>query len=93
MKGLSLRQKSLLDLVRRVTPLRATIKQWFYHAGMKFLQSHELNEEQEKLLEEMTDFFIENLDTLEEDAKTLEKAQLGPVQLPGKKRVKRKVKV
>lgn len=67
MKELSLRQKSILDLIRRVKPLKKTIKQWFYHAGMKFLQSRELTDEQELFLEEVTDFYAENLDALEED--------------------------
>ena len=90
MKELSLRQKSILDLIRRVKPLKKTIKQWFYHAGMKFLQSRELTDEQELFLEEVTDFYAENLDALEEDMSFLKKVDLGPIQLPNKKK---KVKV
>ena len=92
MKELSLRQKSILDLIRRVIPMKKTIKQWFYHAGIKFLQSHELTDEQEVFLEEVTDFFLENLEKLEEDTKFLQKVELGPIQLPVKKK-KDKVKI
>ena len=49
MQEMSLRQKSVLDLIRRVKPLKKTIKQWFYHAGMKFLQGRQLTDEQEVL--------------------------------------------
>ena len=91
MKELSLRQKSILDLIRRVIPMKKTIKQWFYHAGMKFLQSRELTDEQEIFLEQVTDFFVENLDSLEEDIKFLEKVELGPIKLPEKKAKKIKV--
>ena len=92
MQEMSLRQKSVLDLIRRVKPLKKTIKQWFYHAGMKFLQGRELTDEQEVFLEEVTDFFVENLEQLEEDTKFLQKVELGPIQLPNKKR-KEKVKI
>ena len=92
MQEMSLRQKSVLDLIRRVKPLKKTIKQWFYHAGMKFLQGRELTDEQEVFLEEVTDFFVENLEQLEEDTKFLQKVELGPIQLPNKK-WKEKVKV
>ena len=92
MQEMSLRQKSVLDLIRRVKPLKKTIKQWFYHAGMKFLQGRQLTDEQEVFLEEVTDFFVENLEQLEEDTKFLQKVELGPIQLPNKKK-KEKVKV
>ena len=91
MEDLSLRQKSVLDLIRRVIPLKNTIKQWFYHAGMKFLQTHELTDEQEVFLEEVTDFFVGNLEELEEDVKFLKKIELGPIQLPEKKYKKVKI--
>ena len=92
MKELSLRQKSVLDMIRRVKPLKKFIKQWFYHAGMKFLQANQLTDEEEVFLERVTDFFVENLDEIEEDVKFLQRAELGPIQLPNKKR-KEKVKI
>ena len=92
MKELSLRQKSVLDLIRRVKPLKKTIKQWFYHAGMKFLQANELTDEEELFLEKVTDFFVENLEEIDEDVKFLQKVEMGPIVLPNKKR-KEKIKV
>jgi rhamnogalacturonyl hydrolase YesR len=88
MKELSLRQKSVRDLIRRVIPLKKTIKQWFYHAGVKFLQSHQLTDDQERFLEEVTDFFVENLEELENNAKFFKKVEMGPVELPKEKKVK-----
>ena len=85
MKELSLRQKSVMDLIRRVKPLKKTIKQWFYHEGMKFLQAHQLTDEEEIFLEKVTDFFVEDLEKLEEDKRFLQKLELGPIQLPQKK--------
>ena len=92
MQEMSLRQKSVLDLIRRVKPLKKTIKQWFYHAGMKFLQVNQLTDEEELFLEKVTDFYVENLEELEEDIKFLKKIELGPIQLPNKKRTE-KVKI
>lgn len=86
MKELSLREKSVLDLIRKVIPLKKTIKQWFYYAGMKFLQTHELKDEEELFLEEVTDFFVENLEELEDNVKFIKKVELGPIQLPAKKK-------
>lgn len=89
MKELSLRQKSVLDIVRRVIPMKKTIKQWFYYAGIKFLQSRELTDEQELFLEEVTDFFVENLEKIEEDRSFLKRIDLGPIQLPSKKKYRK----
>jgi len=85
MKELSLKQKSTRDLVRRVTPVKRIIKDWFFHAGMKFLQGKRLTDEQEVFLEEVTDFFMENLDNIDVDRSYLDKIDLGPIQLPKKK--------
>lgn len=93
MNKLNLRQKSVLDLIRRVNPLKGTIKQWFYHAGMKFLQENQLSDEEELFLERVTDFFVENLEALEEDIKFLQRVELGPIQLPAKKKKKEKANI
>ena len=90
MEELSLRQKSVLDLIRRVKPLKGTIKQWFFHAGMKFLQANQLTDEEELFLERVTDFYVENLEELEEDIKFLQKIDLGPIQLTSKSKRKKK---
>ena len=92
MEELSLRQKSVLDLIRRVRPLKRTIKQWFYHAGMKFLEANQLTDEEELFLERVTDFYVSNLEAIEEDIKFLKKVEFGPIQFPNKKR-KEKVKI
>lgn len=85
MEKLSLRQKSLLNMIRRIHPVKRTIKDWYYHAGMKFLDKRELTDEQEQFLEEVTDFFMDNLENIEKDKSYLNKTELGPIQLPPKK--------
>lgn len=91
MENLSLRQKSVLDLIRKIKPLKKFTKEWFYHAGMKFLQAHQLTDEEELFLEKVTDFFVENLEEIDEDVKFLQRVELGPIQLPNKKK-KEKIK-
>lgn len=88
MSELSLRQKSMMDLVGRVAPLKKIIKEWFYHAGMEFLRNRQLSDEEEVFLEEVTDFFVENLDGIEENKAYLERGKLEPIKLPVKKKIK-----
>lgn len=82
MEELSLRQKETADLVRRVRTVKGLAKRWFFYAGMKFLQSRQLTDDQETFLEEVTDFFIENLENIEKDRSFLKKIDLGPIVLP-----------
>lgn len=88
MEQLSLREKSVLTLIRNVKPLKKFIKQWFYHAGMKFLQAHDLSDNEELFLEKVTDFYMQNLEEIDEDAKFFKRVTLGPVQLPTPKGAK-----
>lgn len=64
MEKLSLQQKSIKDLAKRVILFKRTLKQWFYFAGLRYLQSHSLNDIQEKFLEEFTDFLVEYVDSV-----------------------------
>ena len=63
---MNVRQKRDLDLMKRVIPVRKTIKDWYYHAGMKFINSRQFKDEEEAFLEEVTDFFIDVLDNIED---------------------------
>lgn len=65
LKKLSLRQKSIKDLAERVIVFKRTLKQWFYFAGLRYLQTHKLNDFQETLLEEFTDFIIKYMDSID----------------------------
>ena len=55
-----------LDLMRRVIPVRKVIKDGYYHAGMKFINSRQFKDEEEAFLEEVTEFFINNLENIED---------------------------
>lgn len=82
---LSLKQKSLLDMARRVADMKHTFRQWMNYVGVKFLQAKQLTDEQEAFLEEMIDFYSDYADKIEQDKSFLKKVELGPIQLPKKK--------
>lgn len=85
-KRFSLRQRSNFDLVKRVRMFKRTLKQWIFYAGIKFLKTHKLTDIEEKLLEDVTDFFVEYIDKVEEDKEFLTKVKLPPIKLPEKKK-------
>ena len=80
-----LRQKGLLDLRRGVRLFKNVIERWINHVGIKFLQQRELTDEQEAFLEELTEFYINEINNIENNASFLAKAVLGPIRLPKKK--------
>lgn len=67
LKKLSLRQKSIKDLIKRLAVFKRTLKQWFYFAGLRYLQTHKLNNAQEEFLEDFTDFLVEYMDNTDTD--------------------------
>lgn len=82
MEKLSVRQRSVADLAKRVFAFKRTIKQWVYYAGLKYLQKNKLTEPQEAFLADLTDFFVEYIDEIEKDKDFLKKADLDPIKLP-----------
>ena len=85
MKELSLRQKETLDLLSRIKTMKQVTRRWFYYAGVKFLQSHDLTDEQEDFLEEISEFYMDNLSNIEKDKTFLHKIEFGPI-VPVKKK-------
>ena len=81
-KKKSLRYKSNIDLAERVFAFKRTLRQWFYFAGLKYLQTHNLTDTQEATVEDFSDFVIKSMDTVEKDNNFLEKVELEPVKLP-----------
>ena len=65
MEKLSLRQKCTRDLGERILAVKRTMKQWFFHAGIKYMQTHSLSENQELALEDFTDFIVEYMDKVD----------------------------
>ena len=65
MEKLSLRQRCTRDLGERISAIKGTMKQWFFHAGIKYLQTHSLSENQELALEDFTDFIVEYMDKVD----------------------------
>ena len=82
MEKLSVRQRSVADLAKRVLVFKRTIKQWVYYAGLKYLQKNKLTEPQEAFLADITDFFVEYIDEIEKDKDFLKKMDIGAVSLP-----------
>lgn len=62
---MNMRQKRELNLMKRVIPVKKTIKDWYYHVGMKFINSRQFKDEEEAFLEEITEFFVSALDNIE----------------------------
>ena len=63
---MNLRQKRDLNLMNRVIPVKKTIKDWLYHAGMQFIKTRQLTDEEEVFMEELCDFYVQNVDNIED---------------------------
>ena len=63
---MNMRQKRDLNLMKRVIPVKKTIKDWYFHAGMRFLNSRQLKDNEEEFLEEITEFYMSVLDNIED---------------------------
>lgn len=83
---LSLKERANYEMVKRLIPVKETIKRWFCRAGMKFLQSHQLTDEQWTFLEDVTDFYMDNLENIEKDNNFIKKVVLPEIKLPNKKK-------
>ena len=85
-KKMSLRQKCSVNLAKRVILFKRTLRQWFYYAGLKYLQTHSLTDAQEVFLEDITEFFIKAIDKIETDEEFLKSTELQPVSIKKKVR-------
>ena len=74
---MNMKQMRDLGLMKEVIPIRNTIKNWYYHAGSQFLLSREFSMTEEAFLEEVTEFFLNNLDNIEDIEKRIRKKELG----------------
>ena len=72
-------------MAKNVLLLKDTMKRWYNYAGIKYLQEHQLTDEQEEFLEEITEFINSSIDKLESDDSFLKKIMLPPIKLPQKK--------
>lgn len=79
------REKQLQLMAKDVLVLKDTMKKWYNYAGIKYLQEHQLTDEQEEFLEDITEFITGAIDRLENDEKFLKSILLPPIQLPQKK--------
>ena len=80
-----LREKQLRLMAKNVLELKDTMKKWYNHAGLKYLQERQLTDEQEELLEDITEFITDAIDNLEKDENFLKSVFLPPIKLPQKK--------
>lgn len=81
----TVKEKELRLMAKNVSELKDVIKKWYNYAGIKFLQQHQLTDEQEAALEDLTDFINEAADNIEKDENFLKKIVLPPIKLPKKK--------
>ena len=85
MERATVRNKQLRLMAKNVSELKDVIKKWYNYAGIKFLKQHQLTDEQEAALEDLTDFINEAIDNLENDESFLKRVTLPPIKLPQKK--------
>lgn len=83
---LSLKERANYEMVKRLIPVKEAVKKWFCRAGMKFLQNHQLTDEQWTFLEDVTDFYMDNLENIEKDTSFIKKVALPEIKLPNKKK-------
>ena len=83
MQKLSIKQRSAVELSKRVLLFQRTIKQWFYYAGLKYLQSHELSNIEEDFLNRITNYYIKYIDNITKDEDFLKSVKLQ--EIPKKK--------
>lgn len=76
---MSLRHRCNVDLAERVLLFKSTIKRWFYYASLKYLQTHNLSDDQEIFLSEITDCYLRYMDKIESDSDFLKEVKLPPV--------------
>ena len=81
----TLREKQLGRMAGEILKFKDIAKKWYNHACIRYLQQHELTDEQEALLEEVSEFIINATDTLSSDNDFIKKVLLPPVKLPQKK--------
>ena len=70
-KGVNLKFKRDLYLVRQVKPIKEIIKGWYNKVGMKFLASRNLQDLEEDFLEEVSDFFLSDLESIDKQEKEI----------------------
>lgn len=81
----TLREKQLGRMADDILKFKDAAKKWYNHACIRYLQQHELTDEQETLLEEVSEFITEAIDKLDGDNNFIKKILLPPVKLPQKK--------
>ena len=79
---MDLQRRRAEDLACRVLTFKRTLKQFFYYACLKYLQTHKVSDLQETFLEDITTFFIQTVNNIDKDEALLEKIKLKPVELP-----------
>ena len=84
MEKLSLRQRSVRNLVANAKSSKRIIEQWLFYATLRYMQLNKFTEAQELLLEDAVDFFVKYLDSVEFDEDFLKKVELEPIQIPAK---------
>ena len=81
----TLREKQLRRMANDILRFKDVAKKWYNHACIRYLQQHELTDEQEALLEEVSEFITEAIDKLDGENSFVKKIFIPPVKLPQKK--------
>ena len=81
----TLKDRQLQLMAQEVLQVKNIIKKWYSFVGIKYLQEHQLTDEQEELLCDITDYVTDSIERLETDDNFLKATVLPSIQLPQKK--------
>ena len=83
----TLREKQLQRMADDILRFKDVAKKWYNHACIRYLQQHNLTDEQEALLEEVSEFITNAIDKLDGENSFVKKIFLPPIK-PTPKKVK-----
>lgn len=86
----TLRQRCNTDLAERVLFFKETVRDWLYFICLKYMQSHELTDNEESFLESVTDYYISSLNEIEGSETFLKSLKLPTLDLSYVKKKKAK---
>ena len=61
----TLREKSKVATIEQLKPVAHSLKSWFLSVGYNFMKSRTLKDEEEALIEDFTDFYLDCISKIE----------------------------
>ena len=61
----TLREKSRIEAIRQLKPVVHVLKTWFLEVGYNFMKTKPFKEEEEALIDDFTDFYLDCIKRIE----------------------------